>query len=943
MTKINIKTLGLLLFSLFSTGAFAQLISSVPIFPHDNQSVIITFNSALGSAGLANYNGDIYAHTGVITNLSTSQSDWKYIKTNWGQNTAETKLHKIGPNKYTLNIGPTIRAYYGVPAGEKILRLAFVFRSDIAVGGSYLEGKTTAGNDIFIDVYDGNGININMNKPSSNYVFLNQNDSLALTANSINADSIFLYANEQLLKSAAGNQIQDTLIAHNFGQGWVKAVASNSTQTVSDSFYYYVRDSISILPLPSGIKEGINYIDSNTVTLCLFAPFKKYAFVIGDFNNWLPDTAYYMHLTPDSNHFWISIKGLTPRKQYIFQYFVDGKIKIGDPYAQKVSDPWNDKYISAATYPNMLSYPSGKTQGIATVLQTEQKPYRWKNNHFDAPKQSDLVVYELLVRDFTAKHTFQAIIDSLHYLKTLGINAIELMPINEFEGNDSWGYNPNYYFAVDKYYGPKDQLKSLIDTCHSQGIAIILDVVYNHSFGTSPYVMLWWDKQNHRPAANNPFYNAIPKHDFNVGFDFNHESSATRKYISRALTFWLEQYKVDGFRFDLSKGFTQHNTLGNVGAWGQYDASRIYILNRYADTIWSRNANAYVILEHFAVNSEEKELSRRGMMLWGNMNTPYAEAAMGYNNSSKSDFSWISYKKRGWDKAHVMGYMESHDEQRLMYKCSQWGNSEGTYNITEKATYLKRASLDALFFLTIPGPKMIWQFGELGYDISIDFNGRTAKKPILWNYFSDIDRHNTYLIYKALTHLRANEHNCFQTKDFTLNLSGKMKSIILRDTSLNAVVVGNFDVKQDSITVAFPHNGDWYDYLSGQKINITKQAFHFTLKAGEFHLLTDKKQQQPEYSIAPSKIITDTLNIQGTLKIFPNPNDGNFSLYINSQTEVTITIYDITGKEISRNKVNGKGKRIYSLGKGNIPLKAGIYILKMQDNNRTISKKFIVL
>ncbi len=210
------------------------------------------------------------------------------------------------------------------------------------------------------------------------------------------------------------------------------------------------------------------------------------------------------------------------------------------------------------------------TTGIATVLQTAQQPYSWQINDFTPPAVEDMVVYELLIRDFTALHSYQSLSDTINYFKRLGVNVIELMPVSEFEGNISWGgYNPNYYFAPDKYYGPKNTLKTFIDLCHANGIAVVLDIVLNHSFGTSPpYVMLYWDKINKRPSANSPFYNPIAKHDFNVGYDFNHESQATKAFTKRVVNFWITEYKIDGFRFDLSKGFTQKNTLGNTAAWG---------------------------------------------------------------------------------------------------------------------------------------------------------------------------------------------------------------------------------------------------------------------------------------------------------------------------------------------------------------------------------------
>ena len=121
---------------------------------------------------------------------------------------------------------------------------------------------------------------------------------------------------------------------------------------------------------------------------------------------------------------------------------------------------------------------------------------------------------------------------------------------------------------------------------------------------------------------------------FNVGYDFNHESQFTQQYMDQILKYWLTEFKADGFRFDLSKGFTQKNTLGNTGAWGQYDGSRIYLLKRMRDEIRKYDNNAVLILEHFADNSEETELSNEGFYFWGNGNTAYSEIAMGYGYKS---------------------------------------------------------------------------------------------------------------------------------------------------------------------------------------------------------------------------------------------------------------------------------------------------------------------
>jgi hypothetical protein len=347
-------------------------------------------------------------------------------------------------------------------------------------------------------------------------------------------------------------------------------------------------------------------------------------------------------------------------------------------------------------------------------------------------------------------------------------------------------------------------------------------------------------------------------------------------------------------------------------------------------------------LEHFADNNEEKDLSTRGMMLWGNLNHQYAEAAMGYNSSGKSDFSWISYKNRGWSEPHVVGYMESHDEERLMYKCSQWGNINDEYNIKEKATFMERASLDAMFFLTIPGPKMIWQFGELGYDFSIDFNGRTGEKPVKWDYLNDNDRYNTYLVYKALIELREKERDCFQTNDFVLDVNKSLKYIYLNDASMNALIIGNFDVLKDTVTLSFPHSGTWYDYLSGQKVQVSNNHLFLNLNPGEFHLFTDKQQEIPELIIPPSGIDTSYINIQGDFEIYPNPSSGDFQIYLNAEGNVDVYIYDISGRRIGQMTSQGSGKRIVDSSDFGVELSSGIYFCRIQNGEVVTTKKFII-
>ena len=417
-------------------------------------------------------------------------------------------------------------------------------------------------------------------------------------------------------------------------------------------------------PLPANVRPGINYLSIHEATLVLQAPKKKTVHVVGDFNDWKLSPEY--QLKQDGEFFWITLSGLEREKEYAFQYVVDGTIYIADPYADKVLDPWNDSYIPSTVYPDLKPYPTGKAEGIVSVLQTGQTPYQWQVTDFKKPDRNQLMVYEMHIRDFTSEHSFNAAKDKLPYLKQLGINAIELMPVNEFEGNSSWGYNPSFYFAVDKYYGTKNDMRAFVDECHRQGIAVIIDLVLNHSFGQSPFYLLYREADG-TPSADNPWYNQksnIPNAALQWGYDFNHQSTYTRALVDSVAGFWMKEYKVDGFRYDFTKGFS--NTSQDTWA-NKYDAERIANLKRMSSEIWKRNSDAYVIIEHLTEGTtEEKELGEAGIMLWRNMNHAYCESAMGWPDNS--NFSGLYGGTSNMPVNSLMGYMESHDEERTSFK-----------------------------------------------------------------------------------------------------------------------------------------------------------------------------------------------------------------------------------------------------------------------------------
>jgi hypothetical protein len=858
----------------------AQIITTDPAIPVASEPVTVIYDATQGTAGLKDFSGDVYAHTGVLTENSTDNKDWKYAPS-WGDNSAKYKMTRVSANTYSLEITPSIREYYGVPENETITHMAFVFRS----ADTNLEGKDDGGADIFVEVFEP-GLNVSIITPDKN-LLVDPGTQVPFEAAASESADLELFMNNQSVKTVNGTSITQTFDFNTTGDFWLKVTATTAEAYDVDSVFIHVLAAQQEQSLPEGAINGINYIDDQTVTLVLHAPGKEHVFVIGDFNHWTPRTD--ARMNRDNQHWWITISNLDPGTEYAFQYLVDGELYIADPYTEKILDPNNDKWISDATYPDLKAYPSGLASGIVSVLQTGQQPYTWVNTDFTAPAIEDLVIYELLVRDFIAAHDWKTLTDTLDYLDRLGINAIELMPFNEFEGNESWGYNPSFYFAPDKYYGPKEDLQVFIDSAHGRGMAVIMDMVLNHSYSQSPLVQLYFNEATFEVTPDNPWYNVeSPNPVFAWGYDFDHESQATKDFIDRVNTFWINEYRIDGYRFDFTKGFT--NTPGDGGA---YDAARIAILKRMADQIWAADPDAYVILEHLADNAEEKALSDYGMMLWGNINYNYNEATMGYHDNNKSDFSWISYKKRGWSDPHLVGYMESHDEERLMFKNLAYGNAEGNYNIKNLNTALARMELAGAFFFTIPGPKMIWQFGELGYDYSIDFNGRVGNKPIRWDYLEVGKRKRLYQVWSALIHLRTSEP-AFSTTDYKLNLAYATKRIELNHADMDVRIIGNFDVEEKPMDPNFSTTGTWYEYFSGNSLEVTDPNGLITLAPGEYRMYTTKQLSPPEIT---ASLRTASANIP-ELKVYPNP--ARDQLFISSTTQtVQIRLYDMNGRAVS--------------------------------------------
>ncbi len=788
----------------------AQVTSTPPLLQEDSKDVVIYFHADQGNQGLMNQpsTAQIYAHTGVITNKSTSASDWKYAPT-WGDNNAKYKLDYVSPNLWKLNIGD-LRSYYNITdASEQIEKLAFVFRNST----NTLEGKGVNNTDIFLDVLP-DGLQVLLLSDNQGNVITAEHPNITFNLYCTEAAELTLTVNDRQIGSASG--ATELTAANTFttsGNYTVTGTAKVGSQTVATSLQYVLPTPSQPAIYPGGVpKMGAVKNADGSVTFCLAAPQKSSAMIVGSWDDYQlldQNTMAYQDYQND-RYFWITVPGLESGKDYMYYYLVDGNLRVGDPYARLVLDPYNDKYIPESVYPNLPAYPYEKFTDIPLAIYNDTlNDYDWQVKDFKGVDKSQLFIYELLVRDFTGTEgkalgdgTIRGALAKLPYLKAMGVNAIELLPINEFNGNNSWGYNPNFYFAPDKAYGTPDDYKEFIDACHANGIAVILDMVFNQTDWLHPWYKLY-------PVGSNPFYNASAPHAYSVLNDWRQEYPLVRQQFKDVLKYWLTEYKVDGFRFDLVKGLGNNSSYANNGdaATNAFNQSRIDNMHELQQAMEEVNPNAYFINENLAGAQEENAMAAFGQLNWANVNTQGGQYAMGYASNSGLDRFYAPNDSRTWGS--TVSYLESHDEQRLAYMQNTNGASGIKGSIVNS---MHRLGSAAAQMMMAPGAHMVWMFSELGNpQNNKDASGgnNTDPKTVNWKYFDNANRHGLYEDYAQLALVRAKNPEMFGS-DVQVSLKCSTndwnagRSIVLTNGSKQIILAVNPNTSGDPINISVP-------------------------------------------------------------------------------------------------------------------------------------------
>ena len=936
----------LFLFSTFLltiTNSYAQLSWQGGTTPEETNSAVLLFDKT--GTGLSSYSGTIYAHTGVTIDDTTQ---WQNVKGSWGDNLVQPVLTLVSGNIYKLDLTPTIKNFYNYSGTGKITAINIVLRAasgspqtaDLKITvGSFQASLTNPVENSTTLLTSGGSLNITATNTNGNASYNLKSNGISINANPATSSYVFNHTN---ITSNQNYELEITQVS----------------TTIVKKFSVIVNPNVVNQIPPTGLVEGINYntTDATKATLVIDAPFKDFVYVAGSFNNWQPNTNYAMKKDPSSSKFWLELTGLTPGKIETYQYWVVDQtpftnspalVKTADPYSTLVLSPFDDSGIPSASYPNLPAYPVGQEREV-TVIQTGQTTYPWQVTNFSKPKKEDLIIYEVLIRDFDADRNFQNIIDKIDYFKNLNINAIELMPIMEFEGNESWGYNTAFHMALDKFYGTEDKFRELVDVCHQNGIAVILDVALNHAFGRNPMVRMWMNDPDKdgwgSPSSENPYFNTTARHSYSVGEDFNHQSTYTQTYVKQVVKHWIESFKIDGFRWDLTKGFTQLCTSGDEACTNSYKADRVAVLKNYADYSWSLDETHYVIFEHLGADDEEQEWANyrigdaipKGVMMWSEMWTPYKNLAQG--QAGDINFNRMGNTAHGFTAKRTLGYPESHDKDRMMYEMTQFGVSTNpAHDVKDLNIALSRMSALGAVTIPIPGPKMVWHFADLGMNNSIwtctngvvnsDYDGlnngdcKLSTKPQpQWinNWLGNSNRNKIYNDWSRLNFLKINEP-VFEG-DYVIN-SGSQTPRISIFTGLetttgtdlkNVIIIANFSVSTQNVNPSFPYTGTWYDLMDNSTINVANTSDLISLGAGQFKMYGNK----------PATLSTNTVEENLGLTLFPNPIKNTFS--INKNVE-GVTIFDMTGKVVKSFKGNFGKNHEFNIS--NLP--ASIYIVKI--------------
>lgn len=714
---------------------------------------------------------------------------------------------------------------------------------------------------------------------------------------------------------------------------WVQASISGSWDTVYD----FGAIEIIEAPIPGGIDLGPTWLN-NSMFLAVYAPSQPVMrVVVNSLENASEEPeALTMYKDPNiQDTWWIELD--LPGGEYEYEYLLINGNKIADPFSRRLTN--------------------GKTRieigpgGISTA-----DDFIWSSNDYIRPSLDTLIIYELHVDDFSAQGngqgTFLDVIDRLDHLKMAGINAIELLPITEFPGTHSWGYDPQLMSAVEENYGTPEEFMRLVDEAHSRGIAVIIDLVWNHIKSTSPI----WEIQPDYDL--NPY---IKLHtDLNPNeaegswgmLDWDHFNPNTIDYINRVNKIWVDEYRVDGFRFDAMYmiGWDMQQQEYGIPAWSTE-------LRNHDPTI-------YQIAEHLPSNPWLIENTDLSSGWHDSFHDRLLNDVHGQSLSTMSIMRQIVglHEYSDWSdpynsRTQAVKYMVSHDEQSILQEMVTFNS----YSIEEARS---RDKFYATILFTSLGIPMLFQGQEFGLQTGWDDDNNNGNyddeklqyRPVDWSLLNTDIGQSHLEHYSKLAKLRKSNPAFYEGTFYDLYRYTSQKVIVYgyKDESPNnnddqVVVVANFSSLERTIeNVPFLSSGIWYDALNPTNvITIDEDNYYdeYSIPAKSAIVFTNR-----DYQLAIPSSYESVPDQFQLVECYPNPFNGklNIRYHINNVSNIYATIYDLSGKVIksfeSEPKYPGQHQLIWDTKNNDGDAVAtGLYFISLSSKNRTTNKKVLYL
>lgn len=719
---------------------------------------------------------------------------------------------------------------------------------------------------------------------------------------------------------------------------YIKVVAKNDK---GDSIVYQNSVfEIQLLPMPGYAKHGVtpsSGASGDSTTFRLRVPGKSFVVLRIAPSGQAVATASprVMRKDPSTDNWWLNVK-LDANTEYEYLYELDNGQMVTDPYGRYVGT-YGTKFSTGA-------------YGLAA------DNFVWTATDYQRPPLNKIAIYELNVGEFGGGYYnlgggqsgFANVTSLLSHFKSLGINAIELMPVNDYgsvgKSGFSWGYDLNSYFAIEPAYGTPLELKTLINEAHKLGIAVIIDVVYNHQNDTGPLWKMLPDE------AANPYFKLNSDMRYNedgLAFfkDMDHWTSETQEMVFENLKMWIDEYKVDGFRYDYTQGIgwnTSEPTKGILGWANKVDTLYQGKIYQIAEHLPGSPALIYHSGMtggwHDAFRDKIFDESRfKNVPLADFQNFVLGLSEFGGNDTPSSPSSYGG-------RTEPVNASVTHDEQSLIYEMTN-------FQSVPLNEAILRDKLYSTFAFTSVGIPMIWQGQEMSASRGwTSDNQKLSYRPLEWSLLNQQRGQDQFKYHQTLIKQRVMNPALYQGALALTQQFGVEKTFVYgfddAATGSQVMVVANLSGSNQSLSnVQWFGAGTWYDVFDqSQYVTAGSSVPNFSVNAYTARVFSNKNNNQLGItSVAP---VRSGVPAEFSLsQNYPNPFNPatSISYSIPVSGHVTLKVYDMLGREVMTLADDMHSAGSYSVRFEAGSLSSGMYLYTLRSGSNVSTKRLLLI